>query len=336
MKQLLTHLFLHHTLSRDQARRALLSIAEGRNNEYEVTAFVTVYLMRSVTIEELSGFADALREMWVEVPLNHAAEIDIVGTGGDGKNTFNISTLACFIAAGAGHKVVKHGNAAASSVSGASDVLMRLGYQPRADAEKTNAELEACHFSYLHAPLYHPALAKVAPLRRSLGMRTFFNMLGPLLNPTQPAHAMLGVYNLELARLYEYLLQQSASPFCIVHTLDGYDEISLTADARIVTREGVSTWSPEQLGGRMVRPQDIQGGNTQEAAAQLFQNILAGKGSWAQNAVVLANAAMAMYQTGKYASYELAWKRAAESLEKGLALASFKTLMHMQPAPLKA
>jgi anthranilate phosphoribosyltransferase len=330
MKKILKILFEYKTLTREQAREVLSNISRGQYNESEITSFITVFLMRSITIEELQGFRDALLELAVKADLDGYDAIDIVGTGGDGKNTFNISTLACFIVAGAGQKVAKHGNYGATSISGASNVMEQLGYKLSNDPGKLKKETEKTNFCFLHAPLFHPALKAVGGIRKNLGIRTFFNMLGPLVNPASPKFQLVGVYNLEMARLYTYLLQKTGSSFAIIHSLDGYDELSLTGDARVITNEGERVMTPEQLGKRSVSPSDIYGGNSPEEAAKIFLDILKGKGSWAQNAVVFANAAMALYCTGAYNDYDLAFAAAVESLESGKALAGFNTLISLQ------
>src|SRR5574339_13731 len=304
MKKILQYLFEHKTLSREQAKEVLVNIGKGVYNEHEITAFMTVYLMRSITIDELQGFRDALLELCVAVDFNEFDTIDIVGTGGDGKNTFNISTLSCFIVAGTGQKVAKHGNYGASSISGASNVMELRGYKFKNDNEKLKKEIDESNICFLHAPLFHPALKTVGPIRKNLAMRTFFNMLGPMVNPSHPKYQLVGVFNLEMARIYNYLLQQTEQSFTIIHGLDGYDEISLTNDTKVITNEGETVKTPEQLGKRMVEPHDIHGGNTVEEAAKIFLKILRGEGTWAQNAVVLANAAMALYGTGRYKSYD--------------------------------
>jgi anthranilate phosphoribosyltransferase len=330
MKKILQYLFEHKTLSRDQAKEVLVNIGRGAYNEHEVTAFMTVYLMRSITIEELQGFRDALLELCVKVDLDDNQVIDIVGTGGDGKNTFNISTLACFIVAGTGQKVAKHGNYGASSVSGASNVMEQLGYKFKNDNDKLKREIEEANICFLHAPMFHPALKTVGPIRKNLALRTFFNMLGPMVNPAAPTYQLVGVYNLEMARVYNYLLQLTGKAFTIIHGLDGYDEISLTNDTKVITNEGEKVMTPEQLGKRMVSPADISGGNSVEEAAKIFSTIVKGEGSWAQHAVVLANAAMALNCTGKYSNYNEAYNAAVESLESGRANAALQKLISLQ------
>jgi anthranilate phosphoribosyltransferase len=329
MKKILQYLFEYKTLSREQAKETLVGIGKGSFNEHEITAFMTVYLMRSITIEELQGFREALMELCVPLQIN-AEVLDIVGTGGDGKNTFNISTLSCFIVAGAGQKVVKHGNYGATSVSGSSNVMENLGYKFKISNNVLQREIDEANICFLHAPLFHPALKVVAPVRKNIGIRTFFNMLGPLVNPSYPAFQLIGVYSLELARIYNYLLQLSDKPFCIIHSLDGYDEISLTNDTKVITNEGEKILSPEQLGKRIVEAKDIYGGNTSEEAMKIFIKIIKGEGTWPQNAVVLANAAMALFCTQHYPSYNDAYQAAVESLESGKAHACLQKLLAMQ------
>jgi anthranilate phosphoribosyltransferase len=330
MKNILKILFEYKTLTREQAKEVLSNISRGQYNESEITSFITVFLMRSITIEELLGFRDALLELAVRADLEEYETIDIVGTGGDGKNTFNISTLACFIVAGAGQKVAKHGNYGATSISGASNVMEQLGYKLSSDPSKLKTEIEKSNICFLHAPLFHPALKAVGAIRKNLGIRTFFNMLGPLVNPAATKFQLIGVYNLEMARLYTYILQKTNSGFAIIHSLDGYDELSLTGDARVITNEGEKVMTPEQLGKRMVSPSDIYGGNSPEEAAKILLDILKGKGTWAQNAVVFANAAMALYCTKAYSSYDEAFMAAVESLESGKALNALNTLVSLQ------
>jgi anthranilate phosphoribosyltransferase len=326
MKKILNYLFEHKSLSLEQAREVLLNISTGMYNESEIASFITVYLMRSITIAELQGFRDALLELCVPVNLHGLEVMDIVGTGGDGKNTFNISTLSCFIVAGTGNKVAKHGNYGASSISGSSNVMEQLGYKFKNDNDALNREINNTNLCFLHAPLFHPALKVVGPIRKNLGVRTFFNMLGPMVNPAFPKHQLVGVYNLEMARIYNYLLQQTNSNFTIIHGLDGYDEVSLTGDTKVITNAGEKIMSAETLGKRTVNAADIYGGETVEEAAKIFMSVLKGEGSWSQNAVVLANSAMALQCTGKYSSYEECYQRAVESLESGKALEVLKKL----------
>jgi anthranilate phosphoribosyltransferase len=330
MKKILQYLFEHKSLTREQAMEVLVDISNGKYNEHEITSFITVYLMRSITIDELMGFRDALLSLAVKVNLGVDNAIDIVGTGGDGKDTFNISTLACFIVAGVGQPVVKHGNYGASSISGSSNVMEQLGYKFKNEGAALAKEVKEAGICFLHAPLFHPALKTVGPLRRNMGVRTFFNMLGPIVNPAQPKFQLIGVYNLEMARIYNYVLQLLDKEFTIIHSLDGYDEISLTTDTKILSNTGESIKTPYQLGKKRVFAAELEGGNTVAEASAIFKNIIEGKGTWSQNAVVLANAAMALHVTGKYQNYELAFQAAVNSLETGAANNCLQKLISLQ------
>jgi anthranilate phosphoribosyltransferase len=330
MKKILQYLFEHKSMTRAQAMEVLIDISNGKYNEHEITSFITVFLMRSITIDELLGFRDALLSLAVKVNLGVDDAIDIVGTGGDGKDTFNISTLACFIVAGAGQKVIKHGNYGASSISGSSNVMEQLGYVFKNEESALANEIQEANICFLHAPLFHPALKAVGPLRRNIGVRTFFNMLGPIVNPAQPKFQLIGVYNLEMARIYNYVLQLLDKEFTIIHSLDGYDEISLTTDTKILSHSGEAIKSPYQLGKKKVFAEELHGGNTVEASASIFKNIIEGKGTWSQNAVVLANAAMALQVTGKFENYEMAFQAAVQSLETGAANGCLKKLINLQ------
>jgi len=327
MKQILQYLFNHQTLTRAEAKAILTEISQNKFNESEVTAFVTVFLMRSITLEELTGFREALLQLAKPIDLGTNDLVDIVGTGGDGKNTFNISTLASFIVAGTGQKVAKQGNYGASSISGSSNVLEELGYKFKDNSEDLKADLEKGNICFIHAPLFHPALKSVAPLRKQLGLKTFFNILGPLVNPAKPKYSMIGVANLEIARVYQYLLQQQKNEFMLVHALDGYDEISLTGDTKMINKSGEKIYSAEDLKFKNIEAESIFGGNTKEEAAKIFINILEGKGTEEQNSVVLANAAVALLNTNKYGNYDDCLALAKESLESGKALNCLKQLV---------
>lgn len=330
MKKILQYLFEHKSLNREQAMEVLVDISNGKYNEHEITSFITVYLMRSITIDELMGFRDALLLLAVKVKLGVDNAIDIVGTGGDGKDTFNISTLACYIVAGAGQPVVKHGNYGASSISGSSNVMEQLGYKFKNEEAALAKEVKEAGICFLHAPLFHPALKTLGPLRRNMGVRTFFNMLGPIVNPAQPKFQLIGVYNLEMARIYNYVLQLLNKEYTIIHSLDGYDEISLTTDTKILSNTGEAIKTPYQLGKKRVFAAELQGGDTVAQAAAIFKNIIEGKGTWSQNAVVLANAAMALHVTGRFENYDLAFQAAVKSLESGAANNCLKKLISLQ------
>ena len=330
MKKILQYLFEYKSLSREKAYEVLVNMANGQYNDSEITAFITVYLMRSITIDELNGFRDALLHLCVKTDLGTNDLVDIVGTGGDGKNSFNISTLACFVVAGAGQKVAKHGNYGASTISGASNAMEALGYRFKQDANALKKEIDEAGICFMHAPLFHPALKVVGPIRKQLGVRTFFNMLGPMVNPANPDYQLVGVYNLEMARIYNYLLQQTGKSYTIIHSLDGYDEISLTSDTKVITNRGEAVYSPLDLGKKMVLPEAIHGGNTIEESAAIFLRVLKGEGSWSQNAVVMANAAMALNSTCKFDNYDAAYQAAVKSLETGAAYQCFTKLIQMQ------
>lgn len=330
MKKILNFLFEHKTLDRGTAKEVLVNIGKGIYNESEITAFMTVYLMRSITLQELQGFQDALLELCLPMNFKDHETIDIVGTGGDGKNTFNISTLACFIVAGAGHKVAKHGNYGASTISGSSNVIESMGYKFKNDNDALRKELNEANICFMHAPMFHPALKNVGPIRRNLGMRTFFNMLGPLVNPAFPSYSIIGVYSLEMARLYNYLMQQQSDRYSIIHGLDGYDEISLTGDSKIITQDGERIFSAMEMGGMQVTPDSIAGGATIEEAAQKFKDIISGNGTAPQEAVVISNAAVALHTTGAFADYDAAFEAAEESLKSGKANKCLKKLLELQ------
>ena len=327
MKEILQYLFDHQTLSKAQAKSILLEISKDIFNEIEVTSFVTVFLMRSISLAELEGFTEALQQLSPQIDLGTHDLVDIVGTGGDGKNTFNISTLASLVVAGTGQKVAKHGNYAASTISGASNVLETLGYRFKDNEAALKNDLEKGNFCYLHAPIFHTSLKSIAPMRRNLGLKTFFNILGPLINPAKPKYTMIGVANLEIARIYQYLLQKKNADFLLVNALDGYDEISLTSDTKIIDKNGEKIFSAEDLQFKNIDPETIFGGNSIDEAAHIFKNILEGNGTYEQNAVVLANAAMALKNTGKYGDYDNCLTIAKESLLEGKALNGFKKLV---------
>ena len=324
MKQLLYRLFEHQYLGREEARVILQNIAEGRYNDAQIASLITVFLMRSISVEELTGFREALLDMRVPIDLAEFKPIDIVGTGGDGKNTFNISTCSCFVVAGAGYNVVKHGNYGATSVSGASNVMEQHGSKFTNNNDQLRRNMEACHITYLHAPLFNPALKAVAPVRKNLGVRSFFNMLGPLVNPAMPAYQLLGVYNLPLLRLYNYTYQESGTRFAVVHSLDGYDEISLTADFKVAMPEKEKIYSPELLGFKRCQEADLDGGSTPEEAARIFDAVLENKATEAQRNCVVINSAFAIQVICPEKSIETCIAEAKESLDSGRALATFK------------
>ena len=319
MKNILYRLFEHQYLGRDEAHRIMQEISTGKYPEAQVASLITVFLMRNISVEELAGFRDALLEMRVPVDLNEYRPIDIVGTGGDGKNTFNISTAACLVVAGAGYPVVKHGNYGATSVSGASNVMEQHGMQFTTDVETLRRSMDSCRFAYLHAPLFNPALKAVAGVRKSLAVRTFFNMLGPLVNPMLPTYQLLGVYNLPLLRLYNYTYQESGTKFAVVHSLDGYDEISLTDEFKVAMADKEKIYTPEMLGFARCTDADLDGGATPQEAARIFDAVLENRATEAQRNCVLANAAFAIRVICPTKSIEDCLAEARESLESGSA-----------------
>lgn len=328
MKQILSRLYEHERLSREEARQVLLNISHGEYNHIQVASFITIYQMRSVSIPELQGFRDALLELCVPVSLNGMEAIDIVGTGGDSKNTFNVSTLSAVVVAGAGYKVAKHGSYGVSSAVGSSNVLMALGYEFTNDQEQLRRQLDRSNICFLHAPLFHPALKEVVPVRKQLGVKTFFNMLGPLVNPAQPSHQLFGTYSQELARMYQYIMQETGRRYAIVYSLDGYDEVSLTGPFKLRTNERDVILAPEDLGKPLLTQGDLYGGETEEEAAAIFRNVLNNEGSPAQFDVVAANAGLAIHCLKPEQSLEDCIEEAQESLLSKQALRAFQNLIN--------
>ena len=329
MKDILYRLFEHQYLGRDEARRILQNIAAGRYNDSQIASLITVFLMRSISVEELTGFREALLEMRIPVDLSEHKPIDIVGTGGDGKNTFNISTTSCFVVAGAGYNVVKHGNYGATSVSGASNVMEQHGVKFTKDIEQLRRSIGETHIAYLHAPLFNPALKAVAPVRKSLGVRSFFNMLGPLVNPVIPTYQLLGVYNLPLLRLYNYTYQESGTRFAVVHSLDGYDEISLTDEFKVAMPEKEKLYTPEMLGFPRCTEADLDGGETAADAAQIFDAVLNNTATEAQKNCVIANSAFAIQVICPDKKIEECLDEAREALFSGKALETFNKFVSL-------
>lgn len=328
MKDILNRLINHETFSSMEAKQILVNISQGMYNQSQIASFLTVFMMRSITLEELSGFRNALLDLCVKIDLKDFNAIDIVGTGGDGKNTFNISTLSSFVAAGAGINVAKHGNYGVSSTSGSSNVMEYLGIKFTNNEDFLKKCIDQTGICILHAPLFHPAMKNVAPIRKELGVKTFFNMLGPMVNPSFPKNQMLGVFNLELLRLYSFLYQNTDKNYNIVYALDGYDEISLTGNAKIISNCTETLFSPENLGVSKIRQEDIFGGNTIADAAKIFVDIINNKGTEAQNNVVCANAGLAIATTNQI-SHKDGFELAKESLLSGKAKASLDKLVEL-------
>ena len=302
-------------MSKEEAKRILIEIASEKYNDAHLASFMTVFMMRPITVDELSGFRSALQELAIKVDFSDYNTIDIVGTGGDGKDTFNISTLTSFIVAGTGQMVAKHGNYSVSSQSGSSDMLASFGYEFTNDENILKRHLEKANICFLHAPKFHPAMKAVGPTRKALALKTFFNILGPLVNPSSPKNHLLGTFNLEIARLYNYILQEEKDiQYGIVHAVDGYDEISLTGGFKLFTRNGEQLINPEDIGQKRIAQSEIFGGNSVAEAAKIFTSILDGKGTEAQNKVVLTNAAFALKIVTETKSFETAFEEAKNSL----------------------
>lgn len=329
MKKILDRLFHQQVLSENEAKVILGEISEGMYNPYEISAFLTVFKMRNITVAELTGFRNCLLERCNAIDLSEFDRVDLCGTGGDGKDTFNVSTLASFVVAGAGYKVAKHGNYAASSTCGSSNVMAYLGYSFTANPNTLKQQIDKSGICFLHAPLFHPAMKVVAPIRKSLGVSTFFNMLGPMVNPTFPKKQLVGVYSLQLQRYYKYIYEQENISYRIVHTLDGYDEISLTETAKIISPKKEYLLNPSGVIKSKISSNQLAGGRNIKESAALFVNVLEGKGTDAQNAVVIANAAMAIQCYNDTENYSESLAIAKASLESKAALHSFKTLLSL-------
>ena len=328
MKNIINKLINHEVLTKEEAKNVLINISSGSYNPSQISAFLTVYMMRSISIEELFGFREALLELCLRIDLSAYNTIDLVGTGGDGKDTFNISTLASFITAGAGIKVAKHGNYGVSSISGSSNVMEKMGIKFSNDNSFIEKCIDKAGIAILHAPLFHPAMKNVAPIRKELAVKTFFNTLGPLVNPSFPQNQLLGVFNLELMRMYGYLYQNTDINYTILHSLDGYDEVSLTGPTKIITNTKEGILNPIDFGVRLLEQKEIEGGKTIDESAEMFFNIISGKGTEAQNNVVCANAGLAIATVTKCTPLE-GFELAKESLLSGKGLHALKTLQEL-------
>lgn len=330
MKTILTHLYQHKTFTKEESKTILIDIASGKYNHSQIASFLTAFIMRNITLDELRGFREGLISLCNKIDLSAYKPMDVCGTGGDGKNTFNISTLTAFVVAGAGIPVSKHGNYGVSSVSGSSNVLEYLGIQFQTEEKTLQSQLSNAGICFLHAPLFHPAMKHVAPVRKELGVKTFFNMLGPLVNPSQPAIQMAGVFSLELARMYQYLFQEENMRYTIVHAMDGFDEITLTANCKIITNDGEQIVSAKDFLFTQTDYAQLHGGNTVEEAAQIFTTIINGKGTQTQNNVVIANAAMAIKTYYPNLEIKQAILQAEDSLFGLKAKQSFTILKEIQ------
>ena len=329
MKEILNRLFHHEELTSDEARTLLLDISTGRHADAQIAALLAAFQMRGVTVNELVGFRQALMETRVPVDFAPYRPIDIVGTGGDGKNTFNISTCACFVVAGAGYKVAKHGNYGATSVSGASNVIEEHGVRFTADADRLRRSMDECNLAYLHAQLFSPAMKSVGAVRRALGVRTLFNLLGPLVNPCQPAYQLLGVADLAQMRLYTQVFYRLGIDFAVVNSLDCYDEISLTDEFKVMTRRYERIYRPQDLGFEAARPQELSGGSSKADATRIFDEVLTGRATRAQRQCVIVNAAFAIQVMESEKDIETCIALASESLDGGRALQMFRKFLEI-------
>ena len=328
MKDIINKLSSHNTLSKDEAKEVLLNISKGKYNNSHISSFLTIFMMRNITLEELQGFKEALLELCIKIDLSDYNAIDLCGTGGDNKDTFNISTLSAFVTAGAKVNVSKHGNYGVSSSCGSSNVLEFLGIKFSNNKDFLKKSIEKSGICILHAPLFHPAMKNVAPIRKELGLKTFFNILGPLVNPSFPKNQIVGVFNLELARLYSYLFQKTNKNYAIIHSLDGYDEISLTGNVKIITRNEENIFSPQDLSLQKLNSKSINGGETIKESAKIFMNILQNKGTKSQNQVIFANAGLAI-STALNISIEDGIEKAKEALKSNKAFEAFNKLKNL-------
>lgn len=330
IKAIFNRLLNHEELKREETKELLIAITRGELNDAEIAALLTAIQMRGISVEELLGFRDGILATGVPVPLDCDRYIDVVGTGGDRKNTFNISTTACFVIAGAGYKVAKHGNYAATSVSGASNVIKNHGVNFTADLDKLNRSINECGIVYLHAQLFAKAMKFVGAIRKALPFPTFFNLLGPIINPSKPQCQLLGVANLNQMRLYQQVYQKIGIDYGIVNSIDGYDEISLTGPFKVTTADYERVFKPAELGFNIAKPEEIQAGATEEEAKEIFDNVLANKALPAQKNIVLANAAFGIqvYEKGKK-TIEECIDIARESIDSGKALNTFKKFVEL-------
>ena len=330
MKDILNRMLNHEELTREETKNILIGITRNEYPTEQITALITGIQMRGITVDELLGFRDGILETGVPVPLKCDRYIDVVGTGGDRKNTFNISTTSCFVIAGAGYKVAKHGNYAATSTSGASNVIANHGVKFTDNIEQLNRCLEEAGIVYLHAQLFAKAMKFVGPIRKALPFPTFFNLLGPIVNPSQPQCQLLGVANLDQMRLYNNVYQKIGIDYGIVNTIDGYDEISLTGDFKVTTNNYEKIYSPDDLGFEKAKPEELVAGANEMEAKQIFDSVLENRALPAQKNIVLTNAAFGIQVLEKgQKSIEECIEIARESIDSGRALSTFKKFVEL-------
>ena len=326
MKEILENLFQYNKLDYNQAKEVLINIATNKYSNSEIASFITAYKMRNPSIDEMEGFRDALLELCVGIDFNDFNTIDLCGTGGDGKDTFNISTISSFVVAGSGFKVTKHGNYGVSSNCGSSNVLESLGVKFSNDESHLKKCLEGSNICYLHAPLFHPSLKNVAPVRKDLGFKTFFNLLGPLVNPSKPQNQITGVYSLELARLYGHIFRNTNKNFSVLYSLDGYDEVSLTNEFKLINNKSEQILDSSYFNLKKLKQNEIEGGYDIASSAKIFMDVLNDNCTEAQKNVILANAALAI-KTISSKNITECLSIARESLESKKALNSFNKLL---------
>ena len=330
MKQLLIKLIECQKLTFEESKSLMNGIAHNEVNDAQIAAILTAFIIRPISIEELRGFRQALIDLAIKVNLNNGYGIDLCGTGGDGKNTFNISTISSFVVAAAGYPVIKHGNYGTTSLSGSSNIMEYFGYKLSNNEDKLQQELSKSGICFLHAPLFHPALKIVGPVRKQLGIKSFFNMLGPLVNPANPKYQVTGVYSAEVGRVYSYFLQSENKKFIILHSLDGYDEISLTSPVKLFTNKGETFVNFEEKGLKKVSPESIAGGETMDEAGKIFLGVLENRSTYEQHSVVVANAALTVSCIDESITLDDALILAEETLVSGKAFQLFKKLISLQ------
>lgn len=327
MKNILIRMSAHEFLGQEETKELLINITRSAYSDVQIAALLMAWKMRGISVDELLGLREGLLETGLSVDFSPYRPIDIVGTGGDCKNTFNISTAACFVVAGAGYKVAKHGNYAATSVSGASNVIEEHGVKFTNEVDRLRRSMEECGMVYLHAPLFARGMKFVAPVRKAMEVPTCFNLLGPLVNPCRPAYQMLGVADLAQMRLYKEVYRRLGIAYGIVNSIDGYDEISLTSDFKVITNTGERIYKPADLGMPVYEQGDLVGGNTRAEAVRIFDNVLNNCATEAQKNVVLVNAAFAIHVIESQKTLEECFAKATESLESGRAREIFKQFL---------
>ena len=319
MKNTLTKIIERQPLTFQEAKNIIYAIAEEKINDAQIVAILVGLQMRGLQLDEIKGFREALLELCLPIELDGNNALDLCGTGGDGKNTFNISTTTSFVVSAMGYKVIKHGNYGVSSFCGSSNVLEELGYTFTNDSKLLDKQLHDSNICFLHAPLFHPTLMKVGPLRKNLGIRTFFNSLGPLVNPVQPNFQITGTFNLELAKIYQHLLKDERNEFRVVYGMDGYDEFTLTEQTRILGKKSDEYLNAQTFNVNPVNSESIYSGNSIKEAAQIVKSILGGQSTLEQTNVIAANTALALQCFHPNEQIQDLFNEANSFIKKGLA-----------------